>query len=255
MTDQALSGNDKRPIIKIGDKVHRPTEFWQPAVHDLLNFLRSVGFKYSPKVLGIDDQSREVLSYFEGESGKEGWKQITSDEGLIKYAKFLRTYHDAVKDYKPSHSLQWANGAKGLKPGQVICHGDFGPWNIVWSEGEPIGLLDWDLAHPNTPEYDILYALEYSAPFRDDKATLEWHHFKAVPDRKRRVKIFLEAYGTPPIEDVAAKVAAMQREVNQFAKNLAKKGVQPQADWLANGELDRAEDQSRWTEANSHLFK
>ena len=193
MLDDLLPNNDLRPIAKVEDKVHRPSEFWQPAVHNLLNYLESVNFPYSPRVFKNDDEGREVLSYFDGESGKEGWKQIVTDEGLRKYATFLRAYHDAVAGYAPNVELVWANGAKGLRPGQIICHGDFGPWNIVWKDGNPIGLIDWDLAHPNTVEYDILYALEYSAPFRDDKATIEWHHFKEVPDRKHRIEVFLEA--------------------------------------------------------------
>lgn len=255
MAEDILPNNDHRPIVKSGNKIHRPTEFWQPAVHDLLNYLESVDFAYSPRVFNNDDQGREVLSYFDGESGKAGWGQIISDEGLRKYAKFLRVYHDVIKGYKPSDQLEWANGAKGLLPGQIICHGDFGPWNIVWKDGEPIGLIDWDLAHPNTFEYDILYALEYSAPFRDDKDTIKWHHFKTVPDRKYRIQVFLEAYGAPVIENVSDKVANMQREVNGLAKSLAKRGIQPQADWLANGDLDKVEEQAKWTEQNASLFE
>ncbi len=255
MAEDILKGNETHPIVKIGNKVHRPTEFWQPAVHDLLKYLESTGYPYAPKVYGFDKQGREILEYVEGDSGKEGWEQITSDAGLRKYAKFLRTYHDAVADYKPSDELEWANGATGLKPGQIICHGDFGPWNIVWKNGDPIGLIDWDLVHPNTPEYDILYALEYSAPFRNDKETIEWHHFKEVPNRKRRIAIFLEAYGTLTIEDVATKVAAMQREVNDFAKYLAGRGIQPQADWLKNGDLDKVEVRAKWTESHKELFE
>lgn len=254
MQEEQLPGNESHPIIRIGDKVHRPTEFWQPAVRDLLNYLDSVNFPYSPKHFGVDDEDREVLSYIDGESGKKGWTNIINEDGLCSYAKLLRTYHEAVANYKPSPSLEWANGQKGLKSGQIVCHGDFGPWNIVWKEGQPVGIVDWDLAHPNTPEYDILYALEYSAPFRDDEATNNHHHFKSVPDRKRRIKIFLEAYGTPMIKDVASKVAAMQREVGKYEASLAKRGIQPQVDWVANGDLDEVEKRARWTEQNSALF-
>lgn len=255
MTEDILKGNDKHPIVRIGDQVHRPTEFWTPAVHDLLKYLESIDFPFSPRVFGFDDKGREVLSYLDGDSGKAGWYQIHSDEGLRKYAKFLRTYHDAVSNYKPSSRLEWVNGTKGLQPGQIICHGDFGPWNLVWKDGEPIGIIDWDIAHPNTPEYDILYALEYSAPFRDDKTTLDFHHFETVPDRRRRIEIFLEAYGVPMIENVAAKVAAMQREVGEHESYIAKQGIQPQVDWVADGDLDEIEKRAKWTERNQDLFQ
>ncbi|MEO5691258.1 MAG: aminoglycoside phosphotransferase family protein [Candidatus Saccharimonadales bacterium] len=255
MQEEVLTGNESHPIVRIGDKVHRPVEFWQPAIYDLLNYLESVNFPYSPKHHGIDDHGREVLDHIEGESGKEGWKNIISDEGLRSYAKLLRNYHDAVAGYKPSSELEWANSQKGLKLGQTICHGDFGPWNIVWKDGKPVGIVDWDLAHPNTPEYDILYALEYSAPFRDDETTLKGHHFKSIPDRKRRIEIFLSAYGTPTITDVAEKVAAMQREVGEYEASLASRGIHPQVDWVAEGDLEEVEKRARWTEQNSGLFE
>src|SRR5208282_2166695 len=121
---------------------HRPTHFWTPAVHDLLRYLASIDFPYSPRVFDADSEGREVLSYVEGESGKEGWYKILDDEGLRKFAKLLRSYHDAVVGYKPTQDLEWATGTTTMNPGDIICHGDFGPWNIVWQGNEPISIID-----------------------------------------------------------------------------------------------------------------
>lgn len=254
MDEEQLTTNDKHPIVRIGDTVHRPVNFWTPAVQDLLKYLESVNFPYSPRVLGFDADGREILSHIEGESGKAGWGKIVTDEGLRKFAKLLRSYHNAVADYNPNHDLEWATGAKGLKPGEIICHGDFGPWNIVWRNDEPVGIIDWDLVHPALPEEDILYGLEYSAPFRDDETTIKWHHFSEVPDRHHRVEVYLDAYGVSPIPDVATKVAAMQRTTGQYEVYLAKRDVQPQVDWVANGDLEEVEKRAAWTESNSQLF-
>jgi Ser/Thr protein kinase RdoA (MazF antagonist) len=255
MTQEDLTTNPQRPVVRIGDKVHRPADFWTPAVHSLLEHLASVGFDYAPRVFGFDDQGREVLQYFEGESGGHSWKKVVSDEGLQKYAKLLRGYHDAVKSYKPPEELEWGNGAKGLKPGEIICHGDFGVWNIVWQGDDPVGIVDWDCAYPAKPEFDILYALEYSAPFRDDTAALKWHGFSQPPDRKHRIKVFMDAYGTPMIQDVAYKVARMQRQVGEYEAYLAQRGVQPQANWVANGDLEEVEKHAEWSETHASLFE
>src|SRR5262249_12799626 len=96
MSDNNLSASEKREILHIGQTVHRPTHWWTPAVHELLKYLESVGFPYSPRVLGFDEQGREVLSFIEGESGADGWAKITTDEGLTKFAQLLRAYHEAV---------------------------------------------------------------------------------------------------------------------------------------------------------------
>lgn len=257
MIQENLDNNEHRPILRVGNTVHRPTNYWTPAVHELLNYLESVNFEYSPRVLGFDEQGREILTYMEGESGKEGWYKIHSDNGLQNYARLLREYHDAVAGYKPSADTEWAYAKGGLKPGQIVCHGDFGPWNVTWNGDEPTGIIDWDLVFPATPSYDVLYALEWAVPFHDDKLALEWHHFPDIPDRRSRVDVFLEAYGIARSElgDVASGVAGVQRQVAGFEKILADRGLQPQANWVANGDLELIEQRAEWTEANRHLFE
>lgn len=257
MDEEKLTTNDKHPIVRIGDTVHRPTSWWTPAVHELLKYLELVGFKYSPRVLGFDEQGREILTFMAGESGKEGWYKIHSDNALRNYAKLLRDYHDAVASYEPSAKTIWAYAEGGLKPGEIVCHGDFGPWNITWDGETPTGIIDWDLIFPAEPSYDIFYALEYSAPFRDDENTLRWHHFEEVPDRKRRVGVFLEAYGSNREElgDIVAGVATTQRTVGDHERLLAERGVQPQVDWVADGDLEVIEKRAQWTEAHRSLFE
>ncbi len=260
MEEKHLTTNRTHPIVRIGDTVHRPTSWWTPAVHDLLKHLEKVGFNYSPKVLGFDDEGREVLTYIDGETGSKDkwkpiWQKITSEDGLRKLAKLLRAYHDAVADYKPPDGSEWATATGSLQTGEIICHGDFGVWNIIWQGSDPVGIVDWDMATPAKPEYDILYALEYVAPFRDDENTLKWHHFDTLPDRKDRIAIFLDAYGTPPITNITSKVARTQREVNGHMKYLAERGLQPQADWVANGSIKLGELRAKWTERNKELFE
>jgi hypothetical protein len=67
------------------------------------------------------------------------------------------------------------------------------------TEGDqhPAGLIDFDHARPAPPIFDIAYALEYAAPFRDDRECLRWLRYPQPPDRRRRIEIFRDAYGTP----------------------------------------------------------
>jgi hypothetical protein len=257
MNEEVLAGNATHPILRIGDTVHRPVSWWTPAVHELLKYLESVEFKYSPRVLGFDEQGREILTYMKGESGKEGWFKIHSDKGLQNYAKLLREYHEAVADYKPSDDSIWAYAEGGLKPGEIICHGDFGPWNLTWDGDKPVGIIDWDLVFPAKPSYDVLYALEWSAPFKNDNLAREWHHFPDIPDRKRRIDVFLDAYGAnrQKIGDIVSGVATMKRTVASHEKLLAERGMQPQVDWVANGDLEDIEQQALWIEANRYIFE
>jgi len=167
----------------------------------------------------------------------------------------LRCYHDIARGYKPPEQSEWACATGSTLGHEIICHGDYGPWNIVWQGDEPVGILDWDIATPAPPERDILYALEYAAPFRDDETTLKWHHFPEVPDRKRRIEIFCNAYGIAVPENVTYHVAALQRQVGQAMAAIAARGVQPQKDWVENGAMEDVEKQARWTESHPHLFE
>lgn len=255
MKDGNLQDNEKRPIVKIGNEVHRPTYWWTESVHDLLNHLASVKFDKAPKVLGFDDEGREVVSYIDGQSGRDGWFKIHSDEGLANFARLLREFHNAVASFQPKADSKWAFSNGTPKPGEIMCHGDFGPWNIVWDGNTPIGIVDWDLVLPAKPQFDILYALEYSAPFRDDEAALRDHHFDYPPDRKHRIEVFLEAYGPIKLGDIVTGVAEVQRQTGRHEKILADKGLQPQVDWVAEGDLDKVEERAKWTETNRHLFE
>jgi hypothetical protein len=66
---QALGGGWEAGPVRIGDTVRRRSGRWTPAVHALLRHLESVGFDAAPRVLGVDGQGREVLSYIEGQAG------------------------------------------------------------------------------------------------------------------------------------------------------------------------------------------
>ena len=65
----------------------------------------------------------------------------------------------------------------------------------------------------------------------------------------------MEAYGEPAIPDIASRVAEIQRQGGKYEKYLAERGMQPQVDWVADGELDEIEKRAKWTEANRTLFE
>lgn len=241
--------------MRVGDTVRRLANWWTPAVHALLGYLESVDFRYSPRVLGFDDAGREVLSYIEGDSGVAGWAKVVSDEGLRRFARLLREYHHAVAGFRPAADSEWATCTGAPEPGGIMCHGDFGPWNIVWKGEEPVGIVDWDFVVPSAPRHDVLYALEYSAPFRDDEECLKWLRYPEPPNRRHRIEIFAEAYGLTEIGPVVEDVAAMQRTVSGHTRALAARGLQPQADWVAAGGLETQEERARWTEAHRALFE
>ena len=253
MDEEVLQSTAHREVVRVGDTVRRPVHAWSPSVHALLVHLESVAFPYSPRFLGFDDEGREVLSYTEGDSGAAGWWKVLGDDGLKAFARLLHEYHDAVAGFRPDES-SWSTGLRDVAPNEIVCHGDFGPWNVIWRDFEPVGLIDWDYARPGSPSFDVAYALEYVAPFRSDELCISWMHHPAVPDRAARVRAFIDAYGADPSADWANAVIEVQQDGLDLVRKLAESGAEPQATWARDGYLERLEDQLQWSRNNRHLF-
>ncbi|WP_433204520.1 aminoglycoside phosphotransferase family protein [Dactylosporangium sp. CS-047395] len=168
--DEILQHDPHRTVVRIGATVRRPVHPWSPSVHALLAHLEAAGFTAAPRFLGVDELGREILDYLPGESGGAGWRHAATDDGLAAMARLLRDYHEAVAGF--AGEWPWAAHDGTVRAGEIVCHGDFGPWNLVWRGGRPVGILDWDYAWPQPPVHDVAYALEYVAPFRSDEEAM-----------------------------------------------------------------------------------
>src|SRR5205823_3227356 len=154
------------------------------------------------------DDGREVLSFIDGHSGRGAFRHIVSDDGLAAFAALLREYHRAVAGYRPVRDTEWAYGVLPMSRDDIVCHGDFGPWNLVWRDSEPVGIIDWDLAYPGPALDDVAYALTYSVPFRDDEHAMRWQGFTTAPRRRHRLELFASAYG---VESAGLVYAVVER--------------------------------------------
>ncbi len=257
---EVLQDRADRPVVRVGGTVHRPVQPWTPAVHALLDHLAAVDFPYSPRVLDVlpatdTAPAREVVTYLAGESGPDGWAKVVDEQGLRAAARLLRDYHQAVADWSPAQPPLWSGGRTGTGgPGELVCHGDFGPWNIVWNDVTPVGLLDWEYAGPGPAMQDVAYALEYVAPFRPDQECVRWLRYPGPPDRRRRVEIFATAYGLTDTTGLADEVIAIQRAGLDFVRQLAEEGHERQVELVASGHLTELADRVRWSEDHRHLF-
>ncbi|MTD13690.1 phosphotransferase [Nakamurella sp. YIM 132087] len=238
-----------------GDRVLRPARWWTPTVHTLLDHLRSVGFTRVPRPLGIVDGT-EILELIPGDSGNGARARIVPDAGLRALAVLLRDFHQAAAGFVPPAGARWAVPAETpVAAGQLatICHGDFGAWNVVWHGLQPVGLLDFDFARPGAALSDVAYALEFAVPFRPD-VDVRHYGFDTVPDRRRRIEIFAEAYGLDSTAGLVDAVIARQWASVRQVQALAAAGVEPQRTWVADGVAASAE-QVRWTEEHRALLE
>jgi Ser/Thr protein kinase RdoA (MazF antagonist) len=198
--------------VRIGDTVRRPTGPWTPAVHALLRHLDAVGFAESPRVVGIDERGREMLSYLEGETvgDAEPWPVWTrSDATIAEAGDLLRRYHDAVASFVPPPDAAWRFTDRPLDAGEVICHNDCAPYNVVWRDGRIAGLIDWDVAGPGHPWQDLAFAAWQWVPLHHP--SLLEPGWREPPDMPRRLALLLDGYGLATGERAAAVEAIPAR--------------------------------------------
>ena len=194
MREEVLTGGNLNPVVRVGDTVRRSTGAWTPTVHQLLKYLEGQGFEGAPRVLGFDDQGREVLAYIEGatdDSGDPEW--VWSERALVEAAHLIRRYHDLCRTYEPPAEAQWQVMVGAPSSGEIVCHNDLAPFNAVFQEGVPVAFLDWDLAAPGPRLWDIAYAAWRFVPLYGDTTDRSWT--ADVGERASRLRLLSDTYG------------------------------------------------------------
>jgi aminoglycoside phosphotransferase (APT) family kinase protein len=202
---EALTGDGVTPgIVRIGDTVRRPVRPFTATIQAYLAHLQQAGFTAAPVPLGIDEQGREVLSYVPGDVPREPLPPETArDDVLVALARLIRRLHEASAGWTPPADAVWfglpgsgtvAAAAPPPPDGEpeLVSHRDYCPGNVVFRDGLPAALIDFDLAKPTTRLYDVVNALWWWAPLRDPRDLAPAFAGADIP---RRAAVFADAYG------------------------------------------------------------
>jgi phosphotransferase family enzyme len=178
-------------VVRKGDTVHRPQRETSPATHALLAYLDDVGFDGAPRFLGIDPEGREVLSYIDGEAvipPYPGW--ALTDSALRSVAELLRRYHEAVAGFD-ARPHRWPPSPPAPYDGSLLCHNDPNLDNVVFRGGRAVALIDFDLASPAAPVWDVACAVRLWSPLRSDVFIADTRRGQTL----ERLRTFVQAYG------------------------------------------------------------
>jgi hypothetical protein len=231
-----VGGRSTEGVVRIGDSVHRPSGPWSPTVQAFLRHLRTNGFTGAPEPRGFDEKGREVVTFIPGEvlatpqspdeplvlvPYPEKWR---SEEALKAAARSIRSLHDASRGFTTQNTA-WRLCDRAMRDGEIICHGDLGPWNTVYVNGLPTAFIDWDSLRPDTPLLDLASAAWHFVPLADEPETTSLGF--GIIDYGERLRVFLDAYGLEERSGfVNALQAAKQRETeNVRFWNLAASGA------------------------------
>jgi Ser/Thr protein kinase RdoA (MazF antagonist) len=214
--EEPLTGGNLNPVVRRGDTVRRPAGPWTRAVHALLDHLEARGFDGAPRALGIDAQGREILSFVEGDTGDANW----SDESLVEAMRLIRRFHDACRGFRPPDDAAWQTMVGAPHEGAIVCHNDLAPYNAIYRDGLPVAFVDWELASPGPPLWDVAYAAWRFVPFYPDVET----------DRPRRLRLLADAYGLSA-DERAELVPTIERRIRCSYETLAAWSAAGRAGW------------------------
>ncbi len=189
---EELKGGRSASIYRIGKDVIRPRHSWSPTVHLLLKHLHSRGFTCCPEALGFEGDN-EILSFVEGKTFNYPLTgAIAGEKALESAGRMLRRLHDASEDFLLLHSsedLQWMLPPR--EPAEVICHGDFTPYNVALTGDLVSGIFDFDTAHPAPRIWDLAFSVYCWAPYKTNPDDA----LGDLAEQTRRAVLFCNAYG------------------------------------------------------------
>jgi Phosphotransferase enzyme family len=190
-----LSGGDvnvgEDAVVRVGDTVRRPAGPHTPAVSALLDHFERVGFEGAPRSGGLDARGRHILTFVQGDPGLPPIP--AGDDVIAELGALLRRMHDAQKGFVSPPDAAWHRWPLGPGRGEIVCHNDVFPPNVIFRDGLPVALVDWDMAAPMPPLYDVASAANHWAPLAH-RARAE--RFGLSNDRAgERLRILCDGYG------------------------------------------------------------
>jgi Ser/Thr protein kinase RdoA (MazF antagonist) len=201
-------------------------------VHHYLEYLLVAGIDWAPRVPGIE-HDRERLSFVKGEVPVYPlpdwvWSETVLEEG----ARRLRELHDASIGFGFDGAV-WQAPAK--VPAEVICHNDFAPHNLAFTDGKIVGAIDFDMCSPGPRIWDIAYFATRAVPLTESTPD----NAPGMGDARHRVELLLHAYGSEATWNDVLRVAAIRLH------DLAQMSIE-KADELGKPHLhDEAEEYER----------
>lgn len=224
--------------VRVGDTVRRSAGSSRAAVRTLLLHLESVGFDGAPRYLGTDELGREVLTWIDGDVPLPPYPAwAMTDRALTDLGGLIRRFHDATATFQSTTddwSTQWADPVGG----SVICHNDLFPENVVFRDGRVVALIDFDMAAPGRPLWDVAIAAEIWGPLGDPQR-------RDPPgvdlDGTARLGLLARAYGLKP-DSAEELVDVLVEERSHSVANIRAEIAGGNEPWIRN-----------WAEAGGDL--
>lgn len=240
---------------RVGGTVRKPSGPWTPTVYALLEHLVAKGFP-APRPLGTDQSGREILTYIEGRASHLPWPDILKAlDGICRVGETLRRYHDAVADFVPPMPCIWQDFESRPPIGdEIVCHGDFGPYNLIWREDQIAGVVDWEFARPALPIRDVAWTALTSVPLRCDEGDPAIVFRPTLVESRHRLIALLQAYRHDDRGEVIEAAIALRDEMTAKMISRGARGVEPWKTLLERNMPEANARDNAWLKQNKDFL-
>ncbi|WP_405657688.1 phosphotransferase enzyme family protein [Streptomyces sp. RK9] len=186
-------------VFRRGAVVERPAPPTARALHTHLLALEEHGFDAAPRPVGLTADGREQLTFIPGDVALSPYPRWAMTETALRsVGSLLRRLHDVSAVIPVDARAEWPRSLSDPAGGTLLCHNDVCPDNVVFRDGRAVALIDFDMAAPGRPVWDVAMTARYWVPMLDPASATVLH--PAGLDAPARLRILADGYGLSPQE-------------------------------------------------------
>jgi Phosphotransferase enzyme family len=196
---EALAGGmvNAGAVFRRGALVERPAPRHARAVHAHLIALKEHGFDGVPTPVRLTADGREQLTFVPGDVALPPFPRwALTPAALASVGSLLRRLHEACAAVAVDARAEWPRDLadpEGPERGTIVCHNDVCPENVVFRDGRAAALIDFDLAAPGRPIWDVAMTARYWVPMIDPASATALYPIGL--DAPARLRILADGYG------------------------------------------------------------
>jgi aminoglycoside phosphotransferase (APT) family kinase protein len=150
--------------------------------------------------------------------------------GIAGLGALLRRLHDATASYRPPKSAIWRPWfGREVGTPDIIGHCDVAPWNIISRRGEPVALIDWEVAGPVDRLTELAMAAWNNAQLYDDDVAA-MNGLADAAARMRQVRLLVDAYGLSAADRHRLAYRVIELAAQSAANEVAEQQITPRTE-------------------------
>ncbi|MEV7190697.1 phosphotransferase [Streptomyces sp. NPDC093510] len=184
-------------VFRRGALVERPAPRNARALHEYLLALKEHGFDAAPTPVGLTEDGREQLTFIPGDVALPPFADwAMTKTALESVGSLLRRLHETSAAIEVDTRAGWPGDLADPEGGMMLCHNDVCPDNVVFRDGRAAALIDFDLAAPGRPLWDVAMTARYWVPLVDPASAAAF--YPSGLDAPARLRVLADSYGLSP---------------------------------------------------------